>query len=307
MTTNRAITRSVISYRGDHHAERDDYQQDHRAERDNYGERSARRAADRFAARASSGLSAIWAFSLLRAKAGRSRRSANGWGSRRASIGFWGGCLEMLAEDGWLFRVGDRWEAGPAQWDDVEPGGLLRQLLEHSRTTRRSSLWLITAAGVLRPCSAGTWTSFDPLSGWFARPPRANLRQSARRAPSNRLVAGTIAKGIESLPADRIVRIVEIGAGTGGTTAHVLSKLPRGRCEYLFTDVSSLFINHARERFREHRFIQYGALDIERDPALSGFAPHQFDIVLAANVLHATPDLKRSLAHARQLLAPAAG
>ncbi len=216
-----------------------------------------------------------------------------------------GRMLEMLAEDGWLFRAGDRWEAGPAAWDDVEPGGLLRQLLER-QPDHAAELALADNCG--RRLAAVLRGDVDPLLILFPNGSPDLLARIYGEAPaaraSNRLVARTIAKGIESLPADRIVRIVEIGAGTGGTTAHVLSKLPRGRCEYLFTDVTSLFINHARERFGEHRFIQYRALDIERDPAKSGFAPQQFDIVLAANVLHATPDLKRSLAHARQLLAP---
>ncbi len=292
-------------YRGDHHAERDDYQQDHRAERDNYGERSARRAADRFAAAHVQRAFRDLGFFPSPGESWTIETLGERLGIKAGFHRLLGRMLEMLAEDGWLFRVGDRWEAGPARWDDVEPGGLLRQLLER-QPDHAAELTLADNCG--RRLAAVLRGDVDPLLILFPDGSPDLLARIYGEAPvaraSNRLVAGTIAKGIESLPADRIVRIVEIGAGTGGTTAHVLSKLPRGRCEYLFTDVSSLFINHARERFREHRFIQYGALDIERDPALSGLAPHQFDIVLAANVLHATPDLKRSLAHARQLLAP---
>jgi SAM-dependent methyltransferase len=36
--------------------------------------------------------------------------------------------------------------------------------------------------------------------------------------------------------------------------------------------------------------VQYRTLDLERTPEEQGFAPGQFDIVLAANVLHATAD-----------------
>ena len=45
-------------------------------------------------------------------------------------------------------------------------------------------------------------------------------------------------------------------------------------------------------------------LDIERDPAEQGFDAHGYDIVIAANVLHATRDLAETLAHCRRLLAP---
>jgi NAD(P)-dependent dehydrogenase (short-subunit alcohol dehydrogenase family)/acyl carrier protein len=47
-------------------------------------------------------------------------------------------------------------------------------------------------------------------------------------------------------------------------------------------------------------------LDIERDPLAQGFAASSFDIVIAANVLHATADLRASLAHVRTLMAPGA-
>ncbi len=45
-------------------------------------------------------------------------------------------------------------------------------------------------------------------------------------------------------------------------------------------------------------------LDIERDPAEQGFEGRRYDLVVAANVLHATRDLRQTLSHARQLLAP---
>ena len=214
----------------------------------------------------------------------------------------------MLAEDGWLFREGDRWVAGPARGTTFEPSELLRELLER-QPDHAAELTLADQCG--RRLAAVLRGEVDPLSILFPDGSPDLLGEFTATHPWQAAGIGWLParspRELNGLPADRIVRIVEIGAGTGGTTAHVLAELPRGRCEYLFTDVSSLFINHARERFREHRFVQYRALDIEGDPAVSGFAPHQFDIVLAANVLHATPDLKCSLAHARQLLRPAAG
>ena len=45
-------------------------------------------------------------------------------------------------------------------------------------------------------------------------------------------------------------------------------------------------------------------LDIERDPALQGLASSGFDIIVAANVLHATADLVQVMKHVRSLLAP---
>ena len=50
--------------------------------------------------------------------------------------------------------------------------------------------------------------------------------------------------------------------------------------------------------------VRYRTLDIERDPEEQGFGAHGYDVVLAANVLHATRDLGESLVHCRKLLAP---
>ena len=85
----------------------------------------------------------------------------------------------------------------------------------------------------------------------------------------------------------RPLRILEIGAGTGGTTAHLLPQLPDG--EYVFTDVSSLFLAKARERLQTDDGVRYELLDIERSPAAQGFQ-QPFDMVIAENVLNATAD-----------------
>jgi NADPH:quinone reductase-like Zn-dependent oxidoreductase/acyl carrier protein len=65
-----------------------------------------------------------------------------------------------------------------------------------------------------------------------------------------------------------------------------------------------VFTSRAAEKFTAYPFVRYQALDIERDPATQGFDGAQFDVVVAANVLHATRDLGETFAHVRQLLAP---
>jgi microcystin synthetase protein McyG len=103
---------------------------------------------------------------------------------------------------------------------------------------------------------------------------------------------------------NREVRILEVGAGTGGTTSSVLPLLPRERIAYTFTDVSSRFLTEAKDRYAEYPSVRYATLDIERSPSKQGFEGQRFEIVLAANVLHATSDLRRTLENVRELLAP---
>src|SRR5439155_10188616 len=111
----------------------------------------------------------------------------------------------------------------------------------------------------------------------------------------NELIQEVFSSCVEALPAGRTLRVLEVGAGTGGTTVHVLSRLPAHRTDYLFTDVSPLFLARAGEKLREHSFVRYQVLDVERGPEGQGLAPGSVDVVLAANVLHATADLKESL------------
>ncbi|WP_308030644.1 SDR family NAD(P)-dependent oxidoreductase [Streptomyces sp. CoH27] len=103
------------------------------------------------------------------------------------------------------------------------------------------------------------------------------------------------------------VRILEVGAGTGGTSERVLRQLSDAglgdHLTYVCTDVSEGFVRHGRRRFAEaHPYAEFRVLDIERDPVAQDFAPGGCDLVLASNVLHATRRIHRTLAHVKRLL-----
>ncbi|HLF25324.1 MAG TPA: beta-ketoacyl synthase N-terminal-like domain-containing protein [Anaerolineae bacterium] len=102
----------------------------------------------------------------------------------------------------------------------------------------------------------------------------------------------------------RPLRVVEIGAGTGSTTHHVLPSLPPDQTVYHFTDVSDLFLDRAREKFADYPFVRYGLLNVEQAPQTQGYGQHSFDVVIAANVLHATANLNETLRNVVALLAP---
>jgi acyl transferase domain-containing protein/SAM-dependent methyltransferase len=101
-----------------------------------------------------------------------------------------------------------------------------------------------------------------------------------------------------------VLRVLEIGAGTGGTTASLLPVLPQDRTQYLFTDVSDLFIQRARQRFGQYPFVSYALFDLERDPSGQGIPPSSFDLIVSANAVHAAVDLPATLRRLRNLLAP---
>jgi SAM-dependent methyltransferase len=102
----------------------------------------------------------------------------------------------------------------------------------------------------------------------------------------------------------RRLRVLEVGAGTGGTTAALLPRLPSERTHYVFSDVSDLFLDRARERFAAYGFIDYRRFDMEQEPAAQGFEAGSFDVIVSANAVHASTDLRKALQRLRSLLAP---
>ncbi|GCE51339.1 type I polyketide synthase [Thermosporothrix hazakensis] len=102
----------------------------------------------------------------------------------------------------------------------------------------------------------------------------------------------------------RPLRILEIGAGSGGTTRTILPLLPAEKTSYWFTDLSAFFLNTARQRFQDYPFLHYGILDLEQEPAAQGYEPGSFDIIISSNAVHATHDIRQSLAYLFSLLTP---
>ncbi|KAL4968119.1 uncharacterized protein BDV14DRAFT_197349 [Aspergillus stella-maris] len=101
------------------------------------------------------------------------------------------------------------------------------------------------------------------------------------------------------------MRIVEVGAGTGGTTKAVLGALGNHYASYTYTDISTGFFENARTVFAQHgNKLGFKTLNIESSPADQGFTPGTFDMVVSSNCLHATRSLDETLRHCRQLLRP---
>lgn len=108
---------------------------------------------------------------------------------------------------------------------------------------------------------------------------------------------------LETASRNKSIRLLEIGAGTGGLSGALIPAMPE-HSVYHYTDVSDFFLARAAQNFEAYPFVRYGLLNIENEPAEQGYPLHSFDIVAAANVLHATTNLDQTLQHVRSLLAP---
>ncbi|KAF4825322.1 Highly reducing polyketide synthase FUM1 [Colletotrichum tropicale] len=105
------------------------------------------------------------------------------------------------------------------------------------------------------------------------------------------------------------LRVLEIGAGTGGATASTLRSLTSSHGQrmyqsYTYTDISSGFFADAKKRFEEYGGIEFAILDISKDPLEQGFQAESYDLIIAWNVIHATPNLHESLSNIRKLIHP---
>ena len=105
---------------------------------------------------------------------------------------------------------------------------------------------------------------------------------------------------------DKEIRILEIGAGTGGTTVKVLPLLKQFDNvikEYCYTDLSRAFLIHAEENYQpDYPKLTTAIFDVSRPVASQAVQKDQYDFVIATNVLHATPNIRQTLRNAKAVL-----
>ncbi|KAL4966680.1 putative polyketide synthase [Aspergillus stella-maris] len=117
-------------------------------------------------------------------------------------------------------------------------------------------------------------------------------------------LAGYLQGVLERVGSGRVVKILEIGAGTGGTTRFLVSQIAaRGVAfEYTFTDISSSLVALARKGFKQYGLMRYMTLNIEQDPPQELLG--QYDIIISTNCIHATRNIEHSCGNIRKMLRP---
>ena len=210
--------------------------------------------------------------------------------------------FEILKEDGYLSKEGSEWRVS-----SVPPGGNpeeeLSALLQEYPSCS-AELNMVGRCG--RNFARAMRGECEPLQLLFPEGSLSDMERLYACSPFfsfyNELVQKAVAEVLAGASMDRPLRILEIGGGTGSVTSCLLPALPSQRTEFVFTDISGLFLTRAREKFAAYPFVEYQLLDIEKNPVEQGFSAHSYDLVIAANVLHATADLRKTLQHVQQLL-----
>lgn len=117
-------------------------------------------------------------------------------------------------------------------------------------------------------------------------------------------IGRAVQEAANELPEGRGLRILEVGAGTGGLTAQVLPMLERGIHSYVFSDVSAAFFQGAQQKLAAFPEVECKVFDLEKSPFDQDFEAQSFDLIIGTNVLHAVRNIKETLGHIHQLLIP---
>ena len=228
--------------------------------------------------------------------------------------------LHLLADAGFVTMT-DQWVAAPSQarWDRIETERthlpeMRRAFAERYPDLQPYVTLLETCVAHLTQVIDGRVQATDVLF------PKGDLglvegiyRGNRIMDFYNRLLAAGMAAMTEAtlnrLPPGEKVWILEVGAGTGGSSAFVLEALRpwADRVVYYYTDLSLGFLQHAKERFvPDYPFVVPHLFDVEKDPAAQDLPRNRFHIAFATNALHATRDMRRTLKHISETLAPGA-
>ncbi len=111
----------------------------------------------------------------------------------------------------------------------------------------------------------------------------------------NKAVQIAIKAILKNLPEGHMVRVLEIGAGTGALTSTILPLLPTNRTRYCYTDVSEGILSQARSRFAAKDFIEYRIFDLQKKPEEQELPLNAFDLVISSMVFDNISDVHMSI------------
>jgi SAM-dependent methyltransferase/acyl carrier protein len=209
--------------------------------------------------------------------------------------------LAHLCTIGLLTRRQDRFTA-QAAWALPDMEALAQDVVERLQQvlhlTEREAQWFTLSAQNLPQLLSEEMHSAEIYTG----DETALIYQ--KLFPDSHVQLRRVLDAVVSLTSPAPLRVMEVGAGLGTATSHLLPLLD-GRCaQYDFTDISQYFLKHARETFQRYDFVQYGLHDLDKSPALQGYRLGSYDLIVASSMLHDVGDVAASLARLRGLLRP---
>lgn len=119
------------------------------------------------------------------------------------------------------------------------------------------------------------------------------------------LIKKSITESIYKLEKGEKFSILEVGAGTGGTSILLFEALEpfKNQIRYVYTDISKSFLFHAEKHFKEKApYLETKLFNIENSPTIQNISTGNFDLVIGTNVIHATKNIGNSLQNIKAVL-----
>lgn len=119
------------------------------------------------------------------------------------------------------------------------------------------------------------------------------------------VVENIVADNIENLAEGEKFTILEVGAGTGGTSNLLFQVLSayKDKISYVYTDLSKSFLFHAEKHYKAIApYLETKLFNIEKSPENQELPLGSFDMVIGANVVHATKNIRKSLQNIKGVL-----
>lgn len=194
--------------------------------------------------------------------------------------------------------------ASPA---DIRPSAQLVQDLETRFPMYEHETNLIRLTGPkLADCLSG---NMDPISIMFGNSASLKIMEnfygkSPMMSTLTEQLVIFLTTLLRSPGLTRPVRILEVGAGTGGTTKRLAEALKSAgiQATYTFTDISPSLVSKAKNKFKQYPWFEYSIFNVEKD--VPDTFKNRFDIVVSANCVHATTDRTASCRRLREVLTP---
>jgi len=204
--------------------------------------------------------------------------------------------LRFAEEDGYIVKVGSGWRRAEGV-DALDPQALWRTLMLDAPAAQAELLTLAQLGDslpqILRGDDAGDISTLldqmrdmSPFQAYYNETAQTVLRELLAR-----------------WPADRPIRVLEIGGAGGGLAAWLLPQLPAARADYLFTDPVEMAMGRAAHRFGGYPFARFAVLDPMLDFEEQGICAGGFDLVVGADLTRLTEDATTLLARLRKALA----
>ena len=203
----------------------------------------------------------------------------------------------ILADSGIVELQRDETYARTAKAINSTPTAVRYEQVLQQFPNLASETKLLNVTGPLLPeCMTG---KKEPVSLLFGN--RMNLEyladfyaNSQFCQAATRLLAQFVSSLWSARQSDGTLCILEVGAGTGGTTKHLVDVLTRCGVsfEYTFTDVSKSLVSQAKKNFANVPQMRYTTFDCGR-PAPPELL-NKFHLVISTNCVHATPNITTS-------------